>query len=134
MKRREFIALLGGGVTWPLCMKNRAAAQQPNKVPRIGVLTLRPTRQARRSKPFVLACAKPSLNGRASPRHPDANSSKGAKHARDLKLSPFKPLCCRSSHFRRTIRPGLLPKNSRPSGTPLESLQSRWQAVTATRS
>ena len=37
MKRREFILALGGTVAWPV-----VARAQANRVPRVGVLSLRP--------------------------------------------------------------------------------------------
>src|SRR5215510_10659963 len=35
MRRREFMTLIGGAVAWPLT----ASAQQPAKVPRVGILS-----------------------------------------------------------------------------------------------
>src|SRR5438874_7662482 len=34
LRRRDFVALVGGGVAWPLC----ARAQQASKIPTVGVL------------------------------------------------------------------------------------------------
>src|SRR5579859_7477492 len=55
MQRREFITLIGGAAAWPLA----AWAQQPTKVPRIGVLLvsgpepLGPFREALRDLGYV---------------------------------------------------------------------------------
>jgi len=40
LKRRDFITLLGGGaVAWAIATSGPAAAQQPAKLPRVGILT-----------------------------------------------------------------------------------------------
>src|ERR1700730_12783862 len=42
MRRREFITLFGGAATWPVA----APAQQPDNVPRIGIIGPRPENAA----------------------------------------------------------------------------------------
>jgi putative ABC transport system substrate-binding protein len=50
MKRREFITLLGGAAAWPLA----ACAEQPGKIPRIGIIDDAPTfREALRELGYV---------------------------------------------------------------------------------